>query len=138
MNSILLIHIFATLFMCGLVWFVQIVHYPLFKEVPLKDFPAYQKKNFVTGYVTVPVMFMELFSGLYLLFAVYSHLFLANMILLAVIWGSTFLFQVPTHLALVETPSLKLFDKLINTNWIRTISWTVRSGILGYLLFGMF
>jgi len=138
MNSILLIHIFATLFMCGLVWFVQVVHYPLFKEVPLKDFPAYQKKNFVTGYVTVPVMFMELFSGLYLLFAEYSHLFLANMILLAVIWGSTFLFQVPTHLALVETPSLKLFDKLINTNWIRTISWTVRSGILGYLLFGMF
>jgi len=106
--------------------------------VPLKDFPAYQKKNFVTGYVTVPVMFMELFSGLYLLFAEYSHLFLANMILLAVIWGSTFLFQVPTHLALVETPSLKLFDKLLNTNWIRTISWTVRSGILGYLLFGMF
>jgi len=134
MNVILITHIFSTLFMCGLVWFVQIVHYPLFKGVPLEDFPAYQKRNFVTGFVTVPVMITELFSGLWILCNDYSNLFLINMILLAVIWGSTFVFQVPTHLALVKIPSQELFNKLIHTNWIRTICWSLRSSLLGYLL----
>jgi len=80
-------------------------------------------------------MTIELFSGLWILYSEYDHLFLINMILLALIWGSTFVFQVPTHLALVENPTQKLFAKLIRTNWIRTISWSVRSIILGYLLF---
>lgn len=134
MKMILIAHIFSTLFMCGLVWFVQIVHYPLFKGVPLQDFPAYQKKNFVTGFATVPVMTIELFSGLWILYNDFSNLFLINMILLALIWSSTFLFQVPTHLALVKNPSQKLFSKLIRTNWIRTFSWSLRSLLLGYLL----
>ena len=30
---IFLAHIAATLFMCGAIWFVQIVHYPLFEQV---------------------------------------------------------------------------------------------------------
>jgi len=135
MNVILIAHLFSTLFMCGLVWFVQIVHYPLFKGVPLLDFPDYQKRNFVTGFVTVPVMITELFSGLWILYNDYSDLFLINMILLAIIWGSTFIFQVPTHLALLKNPSQKLFNKLIRSNWIRTISWSLRSLLLGYLLF---
>ncbi|MGI9550889.1 MAG: hypothetical protein ACR2MT_06810 [Aurantibacter sp.] len=134
MTSILLIHIFSTFFMCGLCWFVQIVHYPLFKAVPLHNFPAYQKKNYVTGHVTVPMMTVELFSGLWVLFAAYSDLFLTNMILLAIIWGSTFVFQVPIHLQLAKNPTHKLMSRLIRTNWIRTLSWTMRSGILAYLL----
>ena len=30
---LLLLHAGATFFMCGLIWFVQIVHYPLFAQV---------------------------------------------------------------------------------------------------------
>jgi len=134
MNAILLIHIFTTIFMCGLCWFVQIVHYPLFKSIAAEDFPAYQKKNYATGYITVPLMFIELFSGIWLLFTAFTEMFLVNMILLALIWGSTFAFQVPTHLKLIETPTHTLMNKLIRTNWIRTISWSVRSVLLGYLL----
>lgn len=134
MNPVLLIHIFTTLFMCGLCWFVQVVHYPLFKEIPTADFPRYQKKNYVTGVITVPVMIVELFTGIWLLYTDYSQLFLGNMILLALIWGSTFVFQVPTHLQLEKTPTQALMNKLIHTNWIRTLSWTVRSVLLGYLL----
>ena len=134
MTLAFLLHLFATLFMCGLVWFVQIVHYPLFKLVPLSDFPTYQKKNFVTGFVTVPVMTLELFSGLWILIADYSNLFITNMLLLGLIWGSTFLFQVPTHMQLVKNPTHKLMNKLIGTNWIRTIGRSIRTGILGYML----
>lgn len=129
-----LLHIFATLFMCGLCWFVQIVHYPLFKAVPLEDFTAYQKKNYVTGLVSVPVMTLELFIGFWVLYTDYSELFLLNMILLGIIWGSTFFFQIPIHLRLAKNPTHNLMTRLIRTNWIRTLSWTLRSGILAYLL----
>ncbi len=135
MDLVLLLHIFTSLFMCGLCWFVQIVHYPLFKEIPAAKFPAYQKKNYATGYITVPLMFAELGTGLWLLFTDYSQLFLVNMVLLGLIWASTFIFQVPTHMQLVETPTHTLMNKLIRTNWIRTLSWTARSILLGYLLF---
>lgn len=134
MNPILLLHIFTTLFMCGLCWFVQIVHYPLFKEIAVADFPAYQKKNYATGLITVPVMTIELFSGIWFLYTDYSPLFLVNIVLLVLIWGSTFVFQVPTHLQLVKTPTHALMDKLIRTNWIRTVCWSVRVLLLGYLV----
>lgn len=134
MNWILFTHVFTTFFMCGLVWFVQIVHYPLFKTIPQTDFPAYQKKNFATGFITVPVMMVELISGLWALYSDYGDLFLANMLLLGLIWISTFVFQVPTHLQLLKTPTSVLFNKLTRTNWIRTLSWSIRCGLLGYLL----
>ena len=134
MHYVLLIHIFTTLFMCGLCWFVQIVHYPLFKEISAVDFPAYQKKNYATGFITVPVMIVELFTGIWVLYTNFSQLFLVNIVLLALIWGSTFIFQVPIHLQLVKTPTHLLMNKLILTNWIRTLSWTGRSVLLGYLL----
>jgi hypothetical protein len=111
-----------------------VVHYPLFKEIAAADFPAYQKKNYATGFITVPMMFIELFSGIWVLYTDYSLLFLVNLILLVFIWGSTFLFQVPTHLQLIKTPTLSLMNKLIQTNWIRTISWTARALLLGYLI----
>lgn len=58
--------------MCGLCWFVQIVHYHLFKEIQAADFPEYQKKNYATGFITVPVMTVELFTVIWLLYTDYS------------------------------------------------------------------
>jgi len=137
MNLVLLTHIFSTVFMCGLCWFVQIVHYPLFKDIPAANFPAYQKKNYATGYITVPLMFIELFSAFWLLYTMYSTSMLINCILLALIWASTFIFQVPIHLQLEKTPTHPLVNKLIRTNWIRTLSWTARTVLLGYILYSV-
>ena len=38
MELILLTQVFATLFMVGLIWFVQIVHYPLYAKVGREQF----------------------------------------------------------------------------------------------------
>lgn len=138
MKLILLLHIFTTLFMCGLCWFVQIVHYPLFKEIPLTGFSAYHKKNYVTGFITVPVMVVELLTAIWLVYSDYSQLLLVNLLLLAVIWGSTFLFQVPAHLQMDKTPTHAIINKLVRTNWIRTLAWTLRSILFGYLLLSAF
>lgn len=138
MNLIFFMHLFTTFFMCGVCWFVQIVHYPLFREIPKEAFPNYERRNFVTGYVTVPAMTIELFSGLWVLYTDYSTIFLYNMVLLSFIWASTFFFQVPLHFKLAKEGNPNHITQLIKTNWIRTVIWTVRSILLAYLLTVLF
>ncbi|MCD2260487.1 hypothetical protein [Psychroserpens luteolus] len=134
MKTIFLIHIFTTIFMTGLCWFVQIVHYPLFRAIDSDVFPKYERKNAITGVITVPVMTIELITGLILIYSYPENLYILNIVLLAMIWLSTMIFQVPIHLKLMNEGSSKLITKVIRTNWIRTLSWTARSVILIYLL----
>ena len=120
--------------MTGLCWFVQIVHYPLFKDIPKESFPLYQRKNYNTAIITIPTMIVEMISGLYLIYIFGSKLLILNMILFGLIMVSTMILQVPTHLKLKDHPNEKSFNFLIRTNWIRTILWTIRSGVLIYLI----
>ena len=56
MELLLLAHAGTTLFMVGLVWFVQVVHYPLFGRVGEDEFVAYSR---LTGWVVGPPMLLE-------------------------------------------------------------------------------
>ncbi len=134
MDSVLIIHLFATIFMTGLCWFVQIVHYPLFRYIRLDNLALYERKNLRTGYIAIPIMLIELFTGGWLLFFDFSLFNIVNVLLIGVIGFSTVIFQGPLHLMISTMPTDKAIIKLINTNWIRTISWTLRCMILGYLL----
>ncbi|OUR99492.1 hypothetical protein A9Q86_12605 [Flavobacteriales bacterium 33_180_T64] len=120
--------------MTGLCWFVQIVHYPLFKVIDYNKFPAYERKNAITGFITIPIMTIELISGLILLYYYPENLYLINIVLLVFIWLSTMIFQVPIHLKLMSEGDPKLIIKVIRTNWIRTLSWTARSIVLILIL----
>ena len=134
MTFVFIVHLFTSLLMTGLCWFVQIVHYPLFHQVKLENFANYERKNFVTGFVTVPLMVVELATGLFLLYHNPRLLYFINVGLLGVIGLSTMIYQVPIHLKLTHIPTKKLIDKLIVTNWIRTISWTIRAILLAVIL----
>ena len=79
-------------------------------------------------------MTIELATGLYLLWANPSFIYLLNVALLGLIGLSTVFYQVPIHLKLIKDPSIALINKLILTNWIRTISWTIRLILLALLL----
>ncbi|MEM6262595.1 MAG: hypothetical protein AAGI38_08820 [Bacteroidota bacterium] len=51
------LHFITTLFMTGLIWFVQVVHYPLFSQISPEDFPRYEKIHMRrTAIVVIPVM----------------------------------------------------------------------------------
>lgn len=131
----LLVHVFTSLFMCGLCWFVQVVHYPLFLKIDPQDFPGYEFKNIIlTGIIAVPIMTIELGSGVYLAYHDWNNLHLFNLILMALTGASTFIFQAPIHLKLSTSHDFPLIKKLIRTNWIRTISWTLRVFILALLI----
>ena len=52
-----LAHVAATLVMVGVIWFVQIVHYPLFSQVSEAAFNLYEAQHTrLTTYVVAPAM----------------------------------------------------------------------------------
>ena len=133
MKLLLLIHIFATVFMVGLIWFVQIVHYPLFASVGADGFRAYEEQHQrLTTWVVAPVMLVELLTSTWLWKTAPPHLSVccsAGLALLGLIWLTTAFLSVPAHNALSEGFSETAYRKLVATNWIRTIAWSIR-GVL--------
>ena len=132
-------HFFTTCYMIGLIWFVQVVHYPLLKTVGRKSFSEYEKKHMErTSLVVGPPMIFEAATALNLLamapaFLPTSLLWL-NLFLLSLIWASTLLVQMPIHNALLNGFDSALHYKLVRTNWHRTFLWMIRGGLLTYIL----
>ena len=54
--------------------------------------------------------------------------------LVALIWGVTFLISVPCHAALSAGFDAAAHDRLVSTNWIRTIAWTARAALSVWML----
>ena len=138
MKLILLTNVFATLFMVGLIWFVQIVHYPLFSSVGQKEFQRYEQMHQrLTTWVVGPAMLVELATAFALLkFAPGESqtLVWTGIVLVGVIWISTATLSVPAHNSLTLEYTQAAYDKLVRTNWIRTICWTARGGLMLYLV----
>jgi len=121
--------------MTGLIWFVQIVHYPMMASFTRENFASHEKEHCDrTGWVVVPLMLVEL-STFALLFAdrIRCNTFLISGMLLGIIWASTFLLQVPIHRTLLSGWNSQAHHRLVASNWIRTIAWTGRSLLLGWL-----
>jgi hypothetical protein len=135
---LLMLHIATTLLMVGLIWLVQIVHYPLFARVGDSSFSDYHKHHtYRITLIVAPLMVLELVTGLLLWFKMPLHpVWLFNTIAMAVIWGSTTFWQVPLHKQLPQTDGaarLALIRQLVASNWLRTIIWSFR----GLLLVGL-
>jgi hypothetical protein len=132
MESVLnLTHFCATWGMIGVIWFVQIVHYPLLAKVGLKEFPEFEKAlTFRTSFIVIPLMVTEITASFLLLGLKYGTtlqtLVVLNFAAVLLIWISTFFIQVPLHNQLLLGFDSKAHAKLVKTNWLRTILWTTR------------
>ena len=128
---IFLLHAAATLYMSGLIWFVQVVHYPLLGAVGKSEFPAYEQQHMsMTTWVVAPPMLVEAATALLLFWfrptGVPIGLVWTGVILLAIIWLSTVFLQVPCHETLSKGFEADVHRRLVSTNWIRTVSWSLR------------
>ena len=139
MTSVLFLQAAATLFMTGVIWFVQIVHYPLMARAGLSEFPGYETAHArLTGYVVIGPMLVELACAVFLLFrpsdVIPRLLVIAGAVLVVVIWLSTFLLQVPQHNKLHHGFDVRAHSRLVSTNWIRTVAWTIRAVLVLLML----
>ena len=139
MKIVLLTQVFATVFMVGLIWFVQIVHYPLYANVGREQFREYEAlHNRLTTWVVGPAMLLEMVSAVALLrYAPNGSTSLAwlGLGLLIVIWISTATLSVPAHNLLTAGFSGAAWQQLVSTNWIRTGAWSMRGVIVMVLTF---
>jgi hypothetical protein len=129
LSIILITQLACCLSMTGIIWLVQLVHYPAYHYIAADKFQRYQKfhtKNITK--IVLPLMLAELLSAILLAITWWpSFHSLANLAIVILIWLATFLISVPIHQKLNLTYDATLIKKLINTNWIRTILWSLRS-----------
>ena len=125
--------------MVGLIWLIQIVHYPLFNLVGKNEFQVYHNVHSVLITPLVgTVMIIELISSILLVVFPPKNVSLTvpitGVILVFIIWASTAFLQIPHHNALSKAYDLAAHNLLVQTNWIRTIAWSLRGLLLIYML----
>ena len=129
------INLLVTWALFGLIWVVQLVHYPTFEFVDNQNFLAFHQHHTSSiTFIVMPLMLIELGLGIYLA-TQQPPIYLGPMILIGLIWLSTFFIQVPIHNALGGGKDSSLIQKLVNTNWIRTILWTIKAVWVSYLFY---
>ena len=130
---VLAVQAFATLFMVGVIWMCQLAHYPLLSDVGA-SLPRYQARNvrLTTRVVGLP-MIVEALCAVALLIWLPGGLPMWSVwlgfALVLVVWIATMAFSVPMHERLGQGPDEAALRRLVRTNWIRTLAWTVR-GVL--------
>ena len=139
MHYVLTSYIASTWAMFGIIWFAQIVHYPLFSKVGTESFNAYQYSNLRrTVFIVIPLQMVELVTALLLVWRIPAGLTPAqvwiNLVLIGITWISTATLQVPNHQKLARGFVQKTHDILVSTNWIRTVAWSVRGVIVFWML----
>lgn len=131
-SAILTVHALSTAAMAGMVWFAQVVHYPLFLRVPADVFRDYEQRHHLgTAAVAGPVMLAELAAATAILFnmapSVPRSMAIGGFLLIGAVWASTFLVQVPLLRVLAASKSDTAIRALVASNWVRTALWTARA-----------
>ena len=125
----LIIHLIATSVMVGVIWIIQLVHYPSFHFIELKQYTTFQRFHMSRiSYVVIPAMLTELFTLILIVISMdqIDTLVLASAILLIFIWLMTAVFFSGVHQKLTLGYDQTVVDKLVKLNWGRTLLWTLR------------
>ncbi|MBU6376056.1 MAG: hypothetical protein KGQ59_08680 [Bdellovibrionales bacterium] len=135
------IHFACVAFMTGLIWLIQMVHYPLMNRVSPEQFVEFHHAHSarITG-IVAPVMGLELLSAAILVFlgqTVSKSPRLEELCLglsLGVFAATAFL-SVPLHHRLARGFDSRAHQWLVRTNWVRTILWSVHLGVCLWMVF---
>lgn len=127
---LLKINLFSSLFLCGLIWTIQLVHYPLFKRLERDNFQSHiHFHGLRISLIVIPVMTAELITSTWLTWISDSEQLIhgIGLIMVLMIWVITFTVQVPLHSQLGKGFDPDSIQKLIRSNWIRTVLWSAKA-----------
>lgn len=129
---LLIIQLVACAWMTGIIWLIQLVHYPMFEAISETHFQGWMDRHTKTiGPIVGLPMLIEVASGLALLYWPSPKLpefwAFVNIGLIALIFIATAMFSIPAHRQLALTgKDSQVIQRLVSWNWIRTITWTLR------------
>ena len=128
--------------MTGVIWVIQLVHYPIFDTVERGADDALWRRfgdrhrrsiSFVVG----PFMLAEGITGLWLVVDppgdIARTLPLVALVLMGVAYGTTAFVSVPLHERLTDHFEPEAHQRLVTTNWVRTAAWTARGTVVGVI-----
>ena len=128
MDFLFFLNVISAFLLTGVIWTIQLVHYPSFHFIDKLSFTNFH--NFHERRISIivmPLMLIELITSIALyIHNMWSIIFALNLLIVGLIWCSTFFVQVPIHSILSEKKDKNLIEKLVNTNWIRTFLWSTR------------
>ena len=128
MDLLFFLNVISAFLLTGVIWTIQIVHYPSFHyidKMSFTNFHHFHERRI--SIIVMPLMLIELTTSTALYINNMSSIvFALNLLIVVLIWCSTFFVQVPIHSILSKKKDKKLIEKLVNTNWIRTFLWSMR------------
>ena len=134
---VLFVHLIFTSVMTGVIWVIQIVHYPSFHFVEKELYTAFQKFHMNRiSIIVIPIMLSELITGLLLLLdkSSKSSLLITSFVILILIWAITGVFFSKAHNKLIIGYQELVVNQLVVMNWIRTLLWTLRLLLLIFFI----
>ena len=139
-SSVFILHLVSTSIMVGVIWIIQLVHYPTFLFIDKQKYMKFQEFHMSrVSYIVMPTMIAELFSGIYIL--LYNNILMLNTFFLLASfslflnWVITALVFVKIHNGLLIKYEKKIILLLVKLNWLRTILWSLRLVFLTIIIF---
>lgn len=131
MKSLLLLNAASTWALVGLIWTIQLVHYPLMARVGAAEFPGYHAAH--ARAITPLVGLLMLVEGATAALLVLNPppgvsralLGVGLLLVVAHVLVTAFL-SVPLHTRLAAGYDAALLRRLTATNWLRTAAWSAR------------
>lgn len=140
LKLVFIANLLSTIFMCGVIWIVQVVHYPLFAKVGEALFREYHTDhNILISYIVLPAMLIEIGTAAIFILNRPGNVTTAEawvgfgLVLLA--WATTFFLSVPAHSQLAFGFNEQAHRMLVQTNWVRTFAWSVRSVLVAWQVY---
>ena len=126
--------------MAGIIWFVQVVHYPLFAAVTGPGATDYARVNQArTSLVVLPPMLVEAAAAAWIATwppaGIGRGPAVVGLVMVGLVWLSTLAVQMPLHARLArEGHGAGAVATLVRSNWPRTLLWTARAILAAWML----
>ena len=128
---ILKVNFISTSLMVGVIWVIQLLHYPSFHFINDKKYIEFQNFHMRRiSFIVIPTMLTELASALLLAYFFRSSLTIILLALLLGVWAITLIFFTNMHQKLTNGYNQTIVYRLVQINWSRTILWSLRLIIL--------
>jgi hypothetical protein len=136
---VLLVALASCWAMTGLIWVIQLVHYPIFDAidpgVANAGWAAFARRHTSSiSLVVGPFMLAEGVTGLWIAVDPPPNVgrlaALVSLALMGIAYGVTAFVSAPLHGRLADRFDAGLHRRLVKTNWIRTVAWSARAALL--------